>query len=111
MDFLVCKKACSGIRQMLRIDRALTNVEDRTEAISKAREIATETKEGVMVALFTRDAEPICGWKVMEEGNLEDESIDVIQDIFFGVSPQNFDMAKRQQEEIERQRQDKKESE
>ena len=110
MDFLVCKKG-SGIQRMLQIDRALTNIEDRGEAISKTREIATETTEGVRVALFTRDAEPICGWKVMEEGQLQDESIEEIQDIFFGVSPQNFDMARRQQEEIERQRQDKEESE
>jgi hypothetical protein len=82
---------------MVQIDKALTNVKDRTEAISKARVIATETKEGVMVALFTRDAEPICGWKV-KKGNLEDVSIDVIQDFFPGVRPDNFNMAKREQE-------------
>ena len=106
MDFLVCKKG-SGIQRMLQIDKALTNIEDTEEAISKAREIATETKEGVRVALFTRDAEPICGWKVMEQGRLQDESIHEIQDIFFGVSPENFNMAMRQQEEIKRRQQDK----
>jgi len=60
--------------------------------------------------LFTRDAEPICGWKVIEQGKLKDESIQVIQDIFFGVSPENFNMAKRQQEEFERRQKDKEES-
>jgi len=52
-------------------------------------------------------AEPICGWKVMEQGKLQDESIHEIQDIFFGVSPENFNMAMRQQEEIKRRQQDK----
>ena len=94
---------------MLQLDIPLTDVEDRTEAISKAREIATGTKEGVMVALFTRDAEPICGWKVIEGSELKDEYIEVIQNIFFGVSPENFNMAKRQKEERERRRRDKEE--
>ena len=97
MDFLVCLNGC-GIRRMLQIDIALTDVEDRTEAISKAREIASG-KEDVMVALFTRDAEPICGWKVMEGGKLKDEPIDAIQDRF-NVSPENFKRAKRQKDEM-----------
>jgi hypothetical protein len=109
MDFLICEKG-SGIERMLQIDKALTNIEDTEEAISKAREIATETKEGVRVALFTRDGKPICGWKVIEQGKLKDESIQEIQDIFFSVSPENFNMAKRQQEEIEGRQKDKEES-
>jgi len=98
MDFLVCWSGC-GIKRMLRIDKPLTDVEDRTEAISKAHEIAIGKKEGTIVALFTRDAEPICGWKVMEGGKLNDEPIEAIQDRF-NVGPQNFEFAKRQSEEI-----------
>ena len=97
MDFLVCWSGC-GIKRMLRIDKPLTDVEDRTEAISKAREIASG-KEDVMVALFTRDAEPICGWKVMEGGKLRDEPIGAIQDRF-NVSPEDFKRAKRQKDEM-----------
>ena len=98
MDFLVCLKGC-GIKRMLQIDIPLTDVEDRTEAISKAREIAIAKEEGTMVALFTRDAEPICGWKVMEGDELKDEPIGVIQDRF-NVSPENFKLAKRQKDAL-----------
>ena len=84
---------------MLRIDKPLIDVEDRTEAISKAHEIAIGNKEGTIVALFTRDAEPICGWKVMEGGKLKDEPIDAIQ-YRFNVSPDNFKRAKRQKDEM-----------
>ena len=84
---------------MLRIDKPLIDVEDRTEAISKAHEIAIGNKEGTIVALFTRDAEPICGWKVMEGGKLNDEPIEAIQDRF-NVSPENFKRAKRQKDEM-----------
>ena len=97
MDFLVSWNGC-GIRRMVSIDKALTDVEDETEAISKAREFALGANEG-MVALFTRDGEPICGWKVMEGGKLRDEPIDWIQNRF-NVSPENFERAKRQGDEM-----------
>lgn len=98
MDFLVCKKACGAIRLISQIDSVLTGVKDIREAISLVRDIASETKVGFIVALFTRDAEPLCGWKVMEEGKLKYEYIEVIQDIFRNISPVNFNLAKRQDE-------------
>ena len=96
MDFLVCKKACGGIQQTSQTDSVLTDVEDVSGAISMAREIAAGTREGVMVALFTQDAKPVCGWKVIEEGELKSEDIEVIHDIFYNVSPEDFKLAKRQ---------------
>ena len=38
---------------------------NQDEAISKARDMAIDTKEGATVGLFTRDATAICGWKVL----------------------------------------------
>jgi len=32
MDFLVCRKACSGIQRMMQFDIPLIDIEDRTEA-------------------------------------------------------------------------------
>ena len=96
MDFLVCWKG-HGIQRMMQEAYALTDVEDRTEAISKMREIANRKKEGDFIALFTRDIEPICGGKVIEEGKVKNESIGAIQERF-NVGPESFKLAKRQKD-------------
>ncbi len=98
MDFLVCKRGCVGVRQSSLSDSVITGVKDIIEAISRARNIAEGTRKGVTVALFTSDAKLIYGWKVMGEGKLKYEDLDVIQDIFYDVSTEDFKLAKRQYE-------------
>ena len=80
---------------MLEIKTGVNNI---MEAIARARNIAEGTRKGVTVALFTSDARPVFGWKVMGEGKLEYEDIEVIQDIFYDVTPEDFKLAKRQYE-------------
>ena len=55
MDFLVCKKACGAIRPTSQKDIVLIDLKDTTEAIAMARCIASETRKGFMVALFSQD--------------------------------------------------------
>ncbi len=104
MDFLICKKACCEIRPISRIDldidvdSVFTGIKDIRQALSLVRDIASETRVGIMVALFTRDAKPLCGWKVMEEDKLEYMDVEVVQDNFRNISPVNFNLAKRQDE-------------
>jgi len=98
MDFLVCKRGCIGVRQSSLSDSVITGVDNVLEAISHARNIADGARKGVTVALFTSDAKLIYGWKVMGEGKLKYEDLDVVQDIFYDVTPEDFKLAKRQYE-------------
>jgi hypothetical protein len=95
MDFFVCKRACGDIRQRSLSNNVLTNVNDITEAISRARDIALGARKGVTVGLFTADGKPVYGWKVIEEGKLKYQDIEVIQDVFYNVSLEDFKLAKR----------------
>jgi len=104
MDFLVCKKACSGTRQIPQEDILLTDIKDMTKAISMARFIASESRRGLMVALFTQDAKPVCGWKVMRKGQLKDMEKDVIKDNFYNVIPADIILAKREEVMLTTQR-------
>ena len=102
MDFLVCKCGIQG----LEIHIALENIKDKDEAVSKAKEIALHTKYGATVGLFTRDADAICGWKVMKDGKLRNEPADMIQ-YTCGVGPGSFESSKRQAEERRKSRDSK----
>ena len=103
MDYLVC---FCGVYPGLSSNLPLADLKDEDEAISKAREIAVQFKEGITVGLFTRDADAICGWTVMKDSKLKDESLEVIQQTFY-VVPGSFDLAKRQAEEIRKARERK----
>jgi hypothetical protein len=96
MDFLVCKKACSGTRKIPQKDILLTDIKDIKKAISMARFIASESRKGLMVALFTQDAKPVYGWKVMGKGELKYMEMDVIKDNFYNVIPADIILAKRE---------------
>lgn len=97
MDFLVCKGGLQG----LQLHIPLENMKDQDEAVSKAKDMAVDTKEGATVGLFTRDATAICGWKVLSGGKLRDEPADAIK-YMFRVGPGSFDFAKKQADEIRR---------
>ena len=92
MEFLVCQ--CDTIRG-LESHIPIENIKDQDEAVSKARDIANDFKEGDTVGLFTQDGVAICGWKVLPDGKLRDEPADIIQDKC-RVGPGSFDFAKRQ---------------
>jgi len=57
MDFLVYIRGL----QVLQPQIPLENMKDQDEAISKARDMAINTKESATIRLFTRDATAICG--------------------------------------------------
>jgi len=95
MDFLVCKCGIQG----LELHIPLENIDDQTEAASKAKSMAMETKEGATIGLFTQEGNAICGWTVLSQGRLRDESPESIQ-YKCGVSPRSFDFAKKQAEKL-----------
>ena len=94
MDFLLCKNGPFG----LSIHIPLEDISSQEEAITKAKDIALVTKEGITLGLFTKDAEAICGWKVMKDNKLREENIEEMQ-YLFGVTSNSFDFAKRQARE------------
>lgn len=99
MDFLVCKCGLQG----LQLHIPLENLKDQDEAVSKTRDIAINTKEGITVGLFTRDATAICGWKVLLGGKLRVEPADNIQ-YMCGIGPGSFDFAKKQADALRKTR-------
>lgn len=107
MDYLVC---LCGVYPGLSSNLPLADLKDEDEAISQAREIAVKCKEGITVGLFTRDADAVCGWTVMKDSKLKDESLEVIQQTLH-VGPGSFDLAERQAEEIRKARERKKTNE
>ena len=92
MDFLVCQR--DTIRDS-EFHIPLENMKDQDEAVSKARDIANDFKEGDTVGLFTQDGVAIRGWKVLSGGKLRNEPADIIQDKC-RVYPGSFDFAKSQ---------------
>ena len=102
MDFLVCKCGLKG----LQVHIPLENMKVQDEAVSKARDMAINTKEGATVGLFTRDATAICGWKVLSGGKLRDEPANRIQYIC-GVGSGSFDFAKKQADALRKARKNK----
>jgi len=90
MDFLVCQCGPIGYGKYIPIE----NIKNKEEAISKAKDIALQTREGFLVGLFTRDGNAICGWKTIEGGKLKKESEEVMQNSC-GVGPGTFEFAKK----------------
>ena len=105
MDYLVCK---CGLGLGLGCNIPLENIKDEEEAISKAQQIAIQTKEGATVGLFTRDANVICGWKVLKDAKLRGEPVDVVKQMC-GVESGNFDLAKREVDKYHKSSKDKQE--
>ena len=105
MEYLVCK---CGLRLDLGSNIPLEDIKDEEEAISKAQQIAIQTKEGATVGLFTRDANAICGWKVLKDAKLRDEPVDVVEQMC-GVESGTFDLAKREADKIHKSSKDKQE--
>ena len=62
MDFILSKHTRVG----LDFHKPLEDIENEEEAIAKAHETALQTKEGVVVALFTREGDPVVAWTVLE---------------------------------------------
>jgi len=104
MDYIVCK---CGVYAGLKKNIPLENIKDDEEAICKAREIALETKEGATIGLFKRNGHTICGWKVLKDHKLREETADVIEQIC-GVGPDSFDFAKREADKIRKARENKR---
>jgi len=75
MDFILSKY---GLLSMT-INDILEGIETEEEAIALAHETALHTKEGWLVALFSRDGEPIIGWKVLKDKKLRQEPLDVLK--------------------------------
>ena len=98
MDFLVCQCGPLGVLSRL---TALENIASNEAAISKAEDIALGTKEGFVVGLFTRGAVPICGWKVLKDGKLRSESVDMLQSRC-GVGSGDYDFARAQGDKIKK---------
>jgi translation initiation factor IF-2 len=99
MDFLVCRYGLRDYSGVV-IYTALEDVEDQEQAVTEAKKIAQETREGATVALFTRNGnEAICGWKVKEGGRLKNEDVQAIKDACRpGIGA--FELAKRQAKEM-----------
>jgi len=102
MDFLVCQCGPLGYGNYI----PLENIKNEEEAISKAQDIALETKEGFLVGLFTRDAVAVCGWKTIEDGKLKKETAEVMQNSC-GVGPGTFEFAKINIEKLRKAREEK----
>jgi hypothetical protein len=102
MDFLVCQCAPLGVSVFI----ALENIESNEAAISKANDIALGTKEGSVVGLFTRAADPICGWKVLKDGKLRSEPVDMLQ-CRCSVGSGSYDFARAQGDKIKQARKNK----
>lgn len=83
-------------------------MKDQDEAVSKARDMAINTKEGATVGLFTRDAIAICGWKILSDGKLRDELANSIQ-YMCGVGTGSFEFAKKQADALRKARENKQE--
>jgi hypothetical protein len=49
-----------------------------------------------MVALFTQDANPVFGWKVMGKNDLQHMELDEIKDNFYNIIPADLVLAKRE---------------
>lgn len=102
MEFILCKCGPLG----LDVHIPLEDIENKEEAISKAHEIALQTKERVLVGLFTRDGDPLAGWKVLNDNKLRKEPLDTLQSAC-GVGQGTYEYAKKQADEIRRARENK----
>ena len=102
MDFLVCQCGPLGYSKHI----PLKDIKSNEAAISKANDIALDTKEGFVVGLFTRAADPICGWKVLKDGKLRCEPVDMLQSRC-SVGAGSYDFAKTQGDKIKQARKNK----
>jgi len=103
MEFILSKCGRLG----LDVHVPLEDIETEHEAIAMAHEDALHTKEGVLVAVFTRRGEALAGWKVLKDNKLREEPVDTLQDSC-GIGPSSYDFIKRQADELRRAREQKR---
>lgn len=102
MEFILCKCGPLG----LDIHIPIEDIETEEEAITQAHETALHTKQGVLVALFNRDGNPIVGWKVLKDNKLRREPLDTLQNAC-GIGQGSYEYIKRQADEMRKARKKK----
>jgi len=95
MEFILCKHGPLG----LDVQYVLEDIENEEEAIAKAHDAALHTKEGVLVALFTRDGDSLAGWKVFKDNKLRMESLDMLAESC-GIDKDSYNFIKRHAEQM-----------